>query len=153
MTIPREVILDLLPLYLAGEASPATRALVEDELRGDPELARKVAADGAHALARIAPPAPPPELELRSLRRTRRLLAAQRWLFAVGASVTLSAFSTQFRIAGGRLEDAHFLLRGHPALFAGCLLAGLSCFAAYGVLRRRRGRDAGGPQQGRNQAR
>lgn len=153
MTVEREVILDLLPLYLAGEVSPATRALVEEHLRGDPELARLVAAEGARALARIAPPAPPPELELRALRRTRRLLAAQRWLFAIGASVTLSAFSAQISFAGGRLEDAHFLLRGHPAIFAGCLLVGLSCFAAYGVLRRRRGRGPGSPGQRWNQPR
>jgi anti-sigma factor RsiW len=38
--ITREVILDLLPLYLAGEGSPATRSLVERYLETDPELAR-----------------------------------------------------------------------------------------------------------------
>ncbi|MGD2146149.1 MAG: zf-HC2 domain-containing protein [Anaerolineae bacterium] len=37
--IERNVILDLLPLYLAGEASPDTRALVEEYLASDPELA------------------------------------------------------------------------------------------------------------------
>lgn len=37
--IDRNVILDLLPLYLAGEVSPETQALVEEYLASDPELA------------------------------------------------------------------------------------------------------------------
>ena len=40
--IERNVILDLLPLYLAGEASPDTQALVEQYLASDPELAETV---------------------------------------------------------------------------------------------------------------
>ena len=39
MEISRNVILDLLPLYIANEASPETRALVEQYLENDPELA------------------------------------------------------------------------------------------------------------------
>ena len=41
MKITREVILDLLPLYLDGEASPDTQALVEHYLDTDQELAEK----------------------------------------------------------------------------------------------------------------
>ena len=40
MEISRNVILDLLPLYIADEASPETRALVEEYLDTDPELAK-----------------------------------------------------------------------------------------------------------------
>jgi hypothetical protein len=39
MEITRNVILDLLPLYLAGEASAETNALVKKFLENDPELA------------------------------------------------------------------------------------------------------------------
>jgi len=39
MDITRNVILDLLPLYVAGEVSADTRALVEKYLETDPELA------------------------------------------------------------------------------------------------------------------
>ena len=39
MEITRDVILDLLPLYVADEASQDTRALVEKYLAADPELA------------------------------------------------------------------------------------------------------------------
>jgi hypothetical protein len=39
MEITRNVILDLLPLYVAKEASPDTCALVKEYLETDPELA------------------------------------------------------------------------------------------------------------------
>jgi predicted anti-sigma-YlaC factor YlaD len=40
MQVTRDVILDLLPLYLAGEASAQTEALVQEHLANDPDLAR-----------------------------------------------------------------------------------------------------------------
>ena len=46
MNIPKEVILDLLPVYLAGEVSPATRAWIEEYLAQNPELAERVRITG-----------------------------------------------------------------------------------------------------------
>lgn len=40
MNISRNVILDLLPLYIADEASPETRELIDQYLETDPELAK-----------------------------------------------------------------------------------------------------------------
>lgn len=40
MEVTRNVILDLLPLYLAGEASAETEALVKEHLENDPDLAQ-----------------------------------------------------------------------------------------------------------------
>lgn len=40
MEVTREVIIDLLPLYLAGEAQPDTERLVKDYLEQDSDLAR-----------------------------------------------------------------------------------------------------------------
>jgi anti-sigma factor RsiW len=42
MEVTRNVILDLLPLYLAGEASADTAALVENYLETNPDLAKMV---------------------------------------------------------------------------------------------------------------
>ena len=42
MRIAREVIVDLLPVYVSGEASSATRTLVEEYLSQDPELMEQV---------------------------------------------------------------------------------------------------------------
>jgi len=56
MNVTREVILDLLPVYLAGEASPATRALIEEYMEQDPELAQRIRLQWADNLGKIAPP-------------------------------------------------------------------------------------------------
>jgi len=41
MKITRNVILDLLPMYLANEVNPETRILIEKYLETDPELAQQ----------------------------------------------------------------------------------------------------------------
>ena len=38
--LTRNIILDLMPIYLAGEASEDTKTLVEEYLKTDPELAK-----------------------------------------------------------------------------------------------------------------
>ena len=40
MTITRDVILDLLPLYFAGQVSADTKKLVDEFLKTDPDFAR-----------------------------------------------------------------------------------------------------------------
>jgi len=54
MEVTRDVILDLLPLYVADEASADTRALVEEYLETDAELAG-IARRFAAELPRDAP--------------------------------------------------------------------------------------------------
>jgi hypothetical protein len=55
MEITRNVILDLLPLYLADEASAETRKLVEEYLETDPELASIAKRSAAVGLPRDIP--------------------------------------------------------------------------------------------------
>src|ERR1700685_4386211 len=95
MNVTREVILDLLPLYLSGEASPATRGLVEEYVKQDPELAQRIRLQWADNLAKVVPTGLPPDLELRSLRRTRSLLGLQRWLFGFGIFFLALSLSNQ----------------------------------------------------------
>jgi hypothetical protein len=135
MEISREVILDLVPLYMAGEASPATRALVEEYLAHDPEFDRRLRSDWVAGVGRTAPTALPPEIELRSLRRTRAVLGLQRWLFGFGLFFVLSTFSLQLTFSGSHLTDAHFVLTDYPALCALSFAVGCACFAAYLILR------------------
>ena len=40
MTVTRDVILDLLPLYFAGQVSADSKTLVDEFLRTDPDFAR-----------------------------------------------------------------------------------------------------------------
>jgi len=137
MNVTREVILDLLPAYLSGEASPATRTLVEEHIKQDAELAQRLHLLMADNLAKAAPPVLPPELELRSLRRTRRLLGWQRWLFGLGIFFSAMLLSNEFSFEGSHLKEFHFLLRDYPAELGICVVLGLVCWIAYFSIRRR----------------
>ncbi len=137
MNVTREVILDLFPVYLSGEASPATRALVEDYLKQDTELALRLRLQWAGNFASAVPSAIPPELELRSLRRARKLLRLQSWLLGFGIGLTLTALSTTFSFQGRRLKDIRLLLLDYPAQLGIFLLLGIFCLAGYFLIRRR----------------
>jgi predicted anti-sigma-YlaC factor YlaD len=137
MDVAREVILDLLPAYLSGEASPATRVLVEEHMKQDAELAQRIRILLTDTFAKAAPPVLPPELELRSLRRTQSLLSWQRWLFGLGIFFSAMLLSNEFSFEGGHLKEFHFLLRDYPAEFGICLVLGLACWIAYFSIRRR----------------
>ncbi|UCF06971.1 MAG: hypothetical protein JSV33_08125 [bacterium] len=74
MSISRKVILDLLPLYIADEASEDTKILVEKYLETDPELA-----DIAKRLATKELPGESPvplnkEDEMETYKEAKRLL-------------------------------------------------------------------------------
>ena len=117
MNITRDVVADLLPAYLAGEASADTRALVEEFARQDAEFARLLAAQrselalGAQALREPAAGLPP-DHELRTLERTRRMAARLRWLMALALAFT--AFPLSFVFQGGRLT--FLLVRDVPVV-------------------------------------
>jgi hypothetical protein len=71
MNVTRPVIVDLWSLYDSGEASAETRALVEEFLKSDPDLARQLRRDPLRAVE--APP-PPPDTETRAFARARQQL-------------------------------------------------------------------------------
>ena len=134
MNVTREVILDLLPVYVSGEASPATRSLVEEYMKQDPELAQRVRSQWEENFAKLAPP---PELELRSLRRTHHLLALQKWLFGIGIGFFATSLSFRFSSVGGHIQGPHFLFFDDPLAFVGCIAPGLACWIGYFIIRRR----------------
>ena len=142
MNVTREVILDLLPLYLAGEASPATRELVEEFLKGDRDLAERVRVLGAEGFAPRAVGDLAPEAELKSLRRAKRALTMQRWLFALGIAFTAMGLATRIDFRDGRVTHIRLLLLDYPLAFGVSFVIGLGCLIAYHVLRRRRGIQA-----------
>ena len=57
MKVTRDVIYDLLPGYFSGEASPDTRALVDEFLQQDPEFSKML--ERFRAVFREAAPAAP----------------------------------------------------------------------------------------------
>jgi predicted anti-sigma-YlaC factor YlaD len=84
MEVTRDVIRDLLPLYLAGEASADTQVLVKEYLEHDPDLAQ---------LARQwqlpgPPPAPSrPDAQALAYLEARRQIAMKTVLLAVVITV------------------------------------------------------------------
>jgi len=136
MNVTREVILDLLPTYLAGEASPDTRALVDAYLAQDAELARRVEGYRTQGLEALPPPSLPPGIDLRSLSRTRRLLAWQRWLLGLAWGFSCVSLAIRLEVHDGGVHDVHLLLRDYPAQVAPLLGLGIACWIAYFALRR-----------------
>ena len=135
MSIPKEVILDLLPVYLAGETSPATRAWLEEYLAQDPELADRVRRQMTESFDPASPPpALPPELELRALRRTRRMMTLLRWLFGLGMAFSAIALALAISFRPFKIR---LLLLDYPAQLGPCLAVGVACWIAYFVFRRR----------------
>lgn len=135
MSVSREVVLDLLPLYLSGEASAGSRALIEEYLKGDPDLAERVRVLGAEGFAPTATVDVPPELELRALQRTKRLLGLQRWLFGFAIAFTSVGLAFRFNLASGGKFDWGFLVFEKPLAYGPVLLAGLAFWGVYFALR------------------
>jgi anti-sigma factor RsiW len=98
MNVTRDVVKDLLTVYLAGEASADTRALVEEWLRGDPELARQVEAARRSDLPAVTLPAP--SVETRALERTRRSLRLRAIVLGAAIYFTTLPFSVTFNASG-----------------------------------------------------
>jgi len=137
MNVAREVILDLLPIYLAGEASDATRALVDEYLQQDSELAKRVHTMSAESLHTIVHAPLPTDIELRSLRRARALIGWQKWLFGLGITFTALALPIEISFDGGRISELHFLIRDYPKPFGYIGALALICWIGYYAIRRR----------------
>jgi anti-sigma factor RsiW len=90
MTITRDVITDLLPAYLSGEASADTRALVEAMVGRDPDIGRLVEAARNERMDAMMQHAVtlPPNLERDVVTRTRAVLRRRSWTLALALFFT-----------------------------------------------------------------
>ena len=104
MTVSRDVIIDLLPLYLADEVSDATRELVETHLTADPQLAKLV--DKMKQFDQFDTIKPlPPTHETELFNRHRQLRHQYNTFFLLGIIFTILwcgfvVFSTQVPVPG-----------------------------------------------------
>jgi anti-sigma factor RsiW len=92
MNVTRDVISDLWPLYVSGDASADSRALVEAFLSTDPDLAARLRQEATDPLSGLAPPAPPPDHELRTLQRLKRRLRGPVFLMQFAIMFSCLAF-------------------------------------------------------------
>lgn len=133
MNFSREVLDDLVTLYLAGEASADTRALVEEQLAHDPELARQV--EEARSSRLSLPTAPPvtPTAEKLALERTRQLLKSRSSTLVVAAIFTVLPLSFAFDESG----ITYLLIRDDPVVGTAWWLTAAVMWIAHLVIRRR----------------
>jgi anti-sigma factor RsiW len=82
MEITRNIIQDLLPLYLAGEASTDSLTLVETYLETDPELA-KIAADMSQTDLSEIPVPLSKEAEMEAYKKANQLMVLRTIALAV----------------------------------------------------------------------
>ena len=87
MNISRDVVKDLIAVYLAGDASADTRTLVESYLKTDPELAKDVEAAGGATLG--LPPTGTPTAEKQALEATQQQIKARTSTLAVALIFTV----------------------------------------------------------------
>jgi len=115
MKITRDVILDLWPVYEAGEASADTRALVEAFLAEDPEFGRLIREERRDLMSQNESIALPPDQEQAALRTTQTLLKRRMQFLAVGLGGTLLSALYRFNapwMRWGDLEVGRLLVLG-----------------------------------------
>ena len=132
MNVTREIVKDLLPLYVEGEVSADSRAAVEAVLREDAELARL--ADALRHGASAMPPAhaePAPDRAL--LHRTKSALRLRTWLLALAWLFTGLPLSFVFDSGGFRF----LLMRDAPVAASLCLIAAIVLWTAFALTAKR----------------
>jgi hypothetical protein len=132
MKVTRDVILDLLPTYLAGEASADTRDLVQEFLAQDPELARLAETRGEDLLAVELPDYPQPEDEMRAIEKTKKLLAWRGYLAGAAIFFTFLPFSFYANDEGTRT-----LWRTFPSVAGAALVVAVGLWVALLAVRHR----------------
>jgi anti-sigma factor RsiW len=136
MNITRNVVNDLLPVYLSGEASADTKTLVEEFLRQDPELARIVGEQSREFSAQTewlrAEVAPSVDHQLQTLTRTRLLMERQKWSMAL--ALMLTAFPLSFVFSGGHLT--FLTVRDQPLLAIASWVGAVFLWVHYFIVRR-----------------
>src|SRR5262245_41049979 len=111
MTITRDIVIDLLPLFESGEASADTRAAVEAFLATDAAFARIVKAARRNVSVTPTPASPPPaHAERATLERTRNALRRKSWTLGLALFFTLLPFT--FAFSGGQI--VFFMWRDEP---------------------------------------
>ena len=127
MNITRNVITDLLPLYLDGEASPDTQILIKEFLIQDPEFANLVQIEQeAHLPYRDLSTILPKETEMLTLEKTKKMLRKRSLMMAFGILFTLWAVSV--RIDG---TSVVWMWSETPVIAVVFFILGLSFWAGY----------------------
>jgi len=137
----RNIIQDLLPLYLAGEVCPETRAAVEEFLSRDATLAAEVERLKSDSLKRILGGTTmtlPQDHDAQTLARTRSTIAQRSWM--IGLAIAFTIFPMSFVFDKGHVQ--WMLLRESPSLAMASWAAALGFWVGF-VIHNQRLRSSG----------
>jgi hypothetical protein len=92
MKITHDVIADLWPLYLSGDASADTRAVIQEFLSSDPSFERRLREDASARILAAVPTHLEPDHELKALNETRKAMIKREWPLFFAMMFTCFAF-------------------------------------------------------------
>ncbi len=101
MNITKDIIADLIPLYLSGDCSEDTKRAVTAYIADHPEFAEQIRQIAASNLPPYTPNPLSMSDELKTLKRTRSLLHRQKYFMAFAIFFSLLPFS--FLYTNGRI--------------------------------------------------
>jgi hypothetical protein len=110
VNVSRDIVKDLVAVYLAGDASADTRAFVEAYLKNDPELARDV--EAARSMSLELPPTRTPTAEKQALDATREQLKSRTSTLVVAMVFTVLPLTFAFH----GTTITFFLIRDAPII-------------------------------------
>jgi hypothetical protein len=93
--ITRDLMIDLLPAYLSGDASTDTKLLVENYLKENPDFAQLIKHE-AKVVFPSVPAAASNNAELAALKKTQKHLRRLGWIMGIAIFCTLLGISFQF---------------------------------------------------------
>jgi hypothetical protein len=124
MKLEREVIIDLLPAYFSGEASAATRALVEEYFREHPDFEQSARKAGQSLeTLKVAPSPVDHEKEKLALERARMVTETRSSFLWMAILFTVMLFL--FRIHDGKIV---WLFWGGKDSFPGVAFSAVAVF-------------------------
>ena len=138
MTVTRDVILDLLPIYFAGQVSADTKALVDEFLRTDPDFAR-MSQRFETLLKDHGAPRDRDVTERKAFERTRMLLKVRNQTIGVAIAYSLLPFA--FLVRNGQVE--WIMMRDRPTVAITFALTAVACWVAAYIINRRAQRQTG----------
>jgi hypothetical protein len=128
MTVTRDVIYDLLPLYFAGQVSEDTKTLIAEFFKADPEFGRM--AERFASLLKDERGSTARDRSVLALDRTRRFVRYRNQL--IGFAVAYSLLPFLFVFDDGRIT--FFMLRDKPTMAVLFALGGLGCWIGANVM-------------------
>ena len=132
MNITRDVVTDLWPLYVSGDASEDTRRLIEEFLNNDQEFAKLIRESSEDSLRMDVLPPLRRERELETLRTTKRLLRVRDSFFWIAIFLTFTPL-TVYDTSWG----SGWVIRDYPLLASGLAAAAAIVWCFYFMLKRR----------------